>query len=94
MQSIKSWTFPASVALRHWSPHPSNEGKFPLSVAIGGVNLGGANERRFGNLAGGLGDGRCGSCSDCVVAERSVNTKLAHAWVGLAFDVQFFAELA
>ena len=94
MQSIKSWTFPASVALRHWSPHPSNEGKFPLSVAIGGVNLGGANERRFGNLAGGLGDGCCGAGADCVVAERSVKTKLAHAWIGLAFAVQFFAELA
>ena len=50
--------------------------------------------RRFGNLAGGLGDGCCCAGVDCVVAERSVKTELAHAWVGLAFAVQFFAELA
>ena len=64
------------------------------AIAIGGLSRRELGERRFGNLAGGLGDGCCGSCSDCVVAERSVKTELAHAWVGLAFAVQFFAELA
>ena len=54
----------------------------------------GRNERRFGSLASRPGDGCCGAGVDCVVAERSVKTELAHAWVGLAFAVQFFAELA
>ena len=51
------------------------------------------NERRFGNLASGPGDGRrCGG-ADRFVGERSVEAKFAHAWIGLAFAVQFFAEL-
>ena len=53
----------------------------------------GWNERRFRNLASGPGDGRrCGG-ADRVVGERSVEAKFAHAWIGLAFAVQFFSEL-
>ena len=53
----------------------------------------GWNERRFRNLASGPGDGRrCGG-ADCLVGERSVEAKFAHARIGLAFAVQFLAEL-
>ena len=50
------------------------------------------DERRFRNLASGLGDGsRCGGV-DRVVGERSVEAEFAHAWVGLAFAVQVLPE--
>ena len=64
------------------------------AIAIDGLSRRALGERRFGNLASGLGDGCCGAGADGVVAECSVKTELAHAWVGLAFAVQFFAELA
>ena len=52
-----------------------------------------SHERRFRNLASGLGDGRRGGGSDRVVGQRSVEAKFAHAWVGLAFAVQVLLEL-
>ena len=64
------------------------------AIAIDGLSRRELGERRFGNLASRPGDGCCGAGADCVVAECSVKTKLAHAWIGLAFAVQFFAELA
>ena len=51
------------------------------------------DERRFRNLASGLGDGsRCDGV-DRVVCERSVEAKFAHTWVGLAFAVQVLPQL-
>ena len=52
----------------------------------------GSNERRFRNLASGLGDGSRGGGADRVVGERSVETEFAHAWAGLASAVQFLLE--
>ena len=53
----------------------------------------GSHERRFRNLASGPGDGLRGGGVDCVVCERSVKAKFAHAWVGLASAVQVLLEL-
>ena len=53
----------------------------------------GSHERRFRSLASRPGDGsRCGGV-DRVVAERSVEAKFAHAWIGLASAVQVLLEL-
>ena len=78
------------VVERSWHPLPERDQALLLWMER---RARGWNERRFRNLASCPGDGRRGGGVDCVVAERSVEAKFAHAWVGLASAVQVLLEL-
>ena len=87
--SQRSDTFYLGVVDRQWHP-PEGRDQSPLLWMERRTR--GRNERRLRNLASGPGDGsRCGG-ADRVVGERSVEAEFAHAWVGLAFAVEFLLE--